>query len=390
MEQADSSRPRGAGLRASESSRHELCTCIPCAFLLWPKAFSCHPSPPSHPHPSCRSACASRCPLFWHALLSLHPLLTCLSCHPSHAFRATPPSPPPLQKRMSGTLPADQAQHVPAILGALAACARFSDDSAAYEAEAASATERWVAGARAAQRCARRSTAQRSVFWASWLGLERCAKAGCLGGENWCLKWLAWVGDQAHLSIPNEKMRAPLFGSCHTFSHPLFNRSLCPELCRVAAAEEESAVSDRRQDLFTLFKNTAKLVPGEVRCAALCPAVALFTLFKTHSLASARRGELRCAAFCPAVALFTLLKNKAKLVLGKVRCASLCHAAVLYSTARVAEAQSDCTTVGPSPARPTALWAPGSRQCSPQAPSVHEPHFSTSAYRNPHPRPAGL
>jgi hypothetical protein len=36
-------------------------------------------------------------------------------------------------------------------------------------------------------------------------------------------------------------------------------------MCRVAAAEEESAVSDRRQDLFTLFKNTAKLVPLEVR-----------------------------------------------------------------------------------------------------------------------------
>lgn len=78
-----------------------------------------------------------------------------------------------VQKRMNGSLPPHQAEHVPAILEALAACARFSDDSAAYEAEAASASE------------------------------------------------------------------------------------------RVAAAEEETAVADRRQDLFTLFRNTAKLSPDQ-------------------------------------------------------------------------------------------------------------------------------
>ena len=33
---------------------------------------------------------------------------------------------------------------MPAILAALAACARFSDDSAAFEAEPASASEKWV------------------------------------------------------------------------------------------------------------------------------------------------------------------------------------------------------------------------------------------------------
>lgn len=43
---------------------------------------------------------------------------------------------------MGGALPPEQAQHVPAILESLAACARFADDSAAYETEAASATER--------------------------------------------------------------------------------------------------------------------------------------------------------------------------------------------------------------------------------------------------------
>ena len=43
-----------------------------------------------------------------------------------------------------GVLPAGQAAHVPAILESLAACARFPDDSAAYEVVAASATERCV------------------------------------------------------------------------------------------------------------------------------------------------------------------------------------------------------------------------------------------------------
>ena len=45
-----------------------------------------------------------------------------------------------------GVLPADAAAHLPAILDALAACARFPDRSAAYEVAAASATERWAAG----------------------------------------------------------------------------------------------------------------------------------------------------------------------------------------------------------------------------------------------------
>jgi hypothetical protein len=50
-----------------------------------------------------------------------------------------------LQKRApGGVLPAGQAAHVPAILESLAACARFPDDSAAYEVVAASATERCV------------------------------------------------------------------------------------------------------------------------------------------------------------------------------------------------------------------------------------------------------
>lgn len=51
-----------------------------------------------------------------------------------------------LQKRAGpdGVLPPGQAAHVPAILEALAACARFPQDSAAYEVAAASATERWV------------------------------------------------------------------------------------------------------------------------------------------------------------------------------------------------------------------------------------------------------
>lgn len=52
-----------------------------------------------------------------------------------------------LQKRgggADGALPPGQAAHVPAILESLAACARFPDDSAAYEVAASSATERWV------------------------------------------------------------------------------------------------------------------------------------------------------------------------------------------------------------------------------------------------------
>lgn len=49
-----------------------------------------------------------------------------------------------LQKRggAHGALPPGQAAHVPAILESLAACARFPDDSAAYEVAASSATER--------------------------------------------------------------------------------------------------------------------------------------------------------------------------------------------------------------------------------------------------------
>ncbi|PSC72015.1 exportin-T isoform X1 [Micractinium conductrix] len=80
-----------------------------------------------------------------------------------------------LQKRAGpdGVLPPGQAAHVPAILEALAACARFPQDSAAYEVAAASATE------------------------------------------------------------------------------------------RVAAEEEESAMADRRQDLFTLFRNAANLARPE-------------------------------------------------------------------------------------------------------------------------------
>ncbi|KAL4444906.1 hypothetical protein ABPG77_003956 [Micractinium sp. CCAP 211/92] len=80
-----------------------------------------------------------------------------------------------LQKRggAEGALPPGQAAHVPAILESLAACARFPDDSAAYEVAASSATE------------------------------------------------------------------------------------------RVAAEEEESAMADRRQDLFTLFRNAANLARPE-------------------------------------------------------------------------------------------------------------------------------
>ena len=52
-----------------------------------------------------------------------------------------------LQKRApGGMLPPDQAAHVPAILESLTACARFPDDTAAYEVVAASATERCARG----------------------------------------------------------------------------------------------------------------------------------------------------------------------------------------------------------------------------------------------------
>jgi exportin-T len=126
-----------------------------------------------------------------------------------------------MQKRApDGVLPAGQAAHVPAILESLAACARFPDDSAAYEVVAACATERCVGPLPAC--------------WASLL-LVACPADRCQPEQ-----WLP-----ASLSFP------PLL--CPT----------CTCLCRVAAEEEESAMADRRQDLFTLFRNAASLARPE-------------------------------------------------------------------------------------------------------------------------------
>lgn len=54
--------------------------------------------------------------------------------------------------------------------------------------------------------------------------------------------------------------------TCARFPQESSNYALCPEdpTEAVAAEEETAAVLEKRQDLFTLFKNTAKLVPEQV------------------------------------------------------------------------------------------------------------------------------
>ena len=54
--------------------------------------------------------------------------------------------------------------------------------------------------------------------------------------------------------------------TCARFPQNSSNYALRPEdkTEAVAAEEETAAVMDKRQDLFTLFKNTAKLVPEQV------------------------------------------------------------------------------------------------------------------------------
>ena len=107
-------------------------------------------------------------------------------------------------------------EQVPRIMEALAHAARFGDDSSAYEAVAASATQRWVGV------CNQR-------------GLGRSEMKGGLGRSR-------SAAQRCQAPVPPPCLALPPY--------------------RVAAEEEESAVAERRQELFTLFKNSAKLDRG--------------------------------------------------------------------------------------------------------------------------------